>query len=100
MQLPDPAQRCPWVAFSVKIYAPCTARLWRLQLNKCAQCLDSCTLHCKNSIDLAPWKNKGAVSYSEYNHGVKYKPAFCGDLQAHNAPFNASLIRPARVELG
>lgn len=62
------------------------------KLNKCMQCLG--TLHCNNVIDKAPWKGRktrGAVSYSEYKHGVKYKAAFCGDLQADNAPFNASL---------
>lgn len=45
-------------------------------------------------------QNKGALSYSEFKHGVKYKTAFCGDLQADNAPFNASLTRSACGDLG
>lgn len=51
-------------------------------------------------IDKAPWKNKEVVSYSEYKHGVKYKTALCGDLQADNASFNASLTRSACGDLG
>lgn len=50
-------------------------------------------------IDKAPLKNMGAVSYLEYKHGVKYKTAFCGDLQADNASFNASLTRSACEDL-
>lgn len=51
-------------------------------------------------IDKAPWINAEAGSYSEYNHGVKNKTAFCGGLQADNAPFNASLTRSACADLG
>lgn len=57
------------------------------------------TFHSKNLIDKAPWINTGAVGYSGYNHGVKNKTAFCGALQADNAPFNASLSRSACADL-
>lgn len=65
-----------------------------------------CTLLRKNSIDKINQRgknkqtNKGAASYSGHNRSVKYKTALCGDLQADNAPFNASLARSARGELG